>query len=57
MFKKAVKAYYKFFDETVKNWTLVVFLVTIIILTIGFLSQQEKTISHVKTSLIESYEF
>ncbi len=57
MFKKAVKAYYKFFDETVKNWTLVVFLVTIIILTIGFLSQQEKTISHVKTSLIESYKF
>lgn len=57
MFKKIVKTYYHILDDKVKNWTLVVFLITAIILAIWFLSQKEKTLSHIKTSILESNMF
>ncbi len=53
MIKSFVKYYYYFFDEKVKNGTLVVFLVTALILAIGFLSKHEQILSHLKTTLID----
>lgn len=53
MFKKFIKSYYHFFDERVKNGTLVVFIITMIILAIWFFAKHEQTLTHIKTSLNE----
>lgn len=56
MFKKVVKAYYDLFDTKIKNWTLVVLIVSLLILAIWFFSNQEKSLTHLKTSLYDSYK-
>lgn len=53
MLKNFVKNYYYFLDQKVKNGTLVILIISLIIILIWFLSKHEQTISHIKTSLIE----
>lgn len=53
MFRKIVKMYYHILDDKIKSWAFVVMIVIFLILTIWFLSNEEKTIKHIKTSLIE----
>ena len=54
MLKNFVKNYYYFLDQKVKNGTLVILIISLIIILIWFLSKYEQTISHIKTSLIEA---
>lgn len=51
MLKKFIEAYYHLFDSKIKNWTLVVFIVSIIIILIWLLSKHEQTFIHLKSSL------
>ena len=54
MLKNFVKNYYYFLDQKVKNGTLVILIISLIIILIWLLSKHEQTISHIKTSLIEA---
>lgn len=54
MFKQIVNSYYKLFDEKVKNGTLVVFLVTLLIIAIWFCAKKDETMKHIKVSLYEN---
>ena len=54
MLKNFVKNYYYFLDQKVKNGTLVILIISLIIILIWFLSKHEQNISHIKKSLIEA---
>lgn len=54
--KKIFRLYCHIMDKKIKNWAFVVFLVVLIIMLVGFFSHQEKSLTHIKTSLYDSYK-
>ena len=54
MIKKIIKTYYKLLDEKLENWTMVVLLIAILIISASLLTKDTNANYLVKTNVIES---
>jgi len=54
MIKKLIKTYYKLLDEKLENWTVVVLLIVVLIISASILTKDVNASLLVKNNLIES---
>ena len=53
MIKKLIKTYYKLLDEKLENWTMVVLLIAVLIISASLLTKDANANLLVKTNIIE----
>lgn len=54
MLEKFVKSYYNFFDKKLKNSTLVVFLISILIILIWIIFSSDESLLYSRNSLLQA---
>jgi len=55
MLKKLIKTYYKLLDEKLENWTIVVLLIAILVVSTSLITNKTNANLLVKTNVIESH--
>lgn len=53
MFKKIIKTYYKLLDEKLENWTIVVVLIAILIVSASLLTKDTDAVFYTKNNILE----
>ncbi len=57
MLVKLIKSYYNFFDTKIEHWTTVIFIISLLILSVWITFSSQDTLSYSKASLYESKSF